>query len=157
MPGWRGTRRRAKRIRRDPPTDATVFFEAAGVGLDAAGFGAAKLGERLERGARCATVGRRSVAVHPDAPGRGDRQLRTAAPSVTICNGPYFGLGFAVAPDADPADGLLDLVVFSGMSRLDVVRHYLRVARGRPRREPRMRYLTAPAMRVDSVAVAGPW
>jgi len=30
----------------DPPSDATVFFEAAGVGLDAAGFGAAQLGER---------------------------------------------------------------------------------------------------------------
>ncbi len=78
------------------------------------------------------------------------RQLRTAAPAVTICNGPYHGLGFAVAPDADPADGLLDLVVFSGMSRLDVVRHFLAVARGRPRREPQMRYLTAQRIRVDS-------
>ena len=77
------------------------------------------------------------------------RRLRTAAPAVTICNGPYHGLGFAVAPEADPADGLLDLVVFSGMSRADVVRHFLAVARGRPRREPSMRYLTARHIRVD--------
>ena len=69
------------------------------------------------------------------------RRLRTAAPAVTICNGPYHGMGFAVAPDADPADGLLDVVVFSGMSRFDVIRHFLAVARGRPRREPGVRYL----------------
>ena len=60
-------------------------------------------------------------------------------------------MGFAVAPDADPADGLLDLVVFSGMSRFDVIWHFLAVARGRPRREPRMRYLTARRIRVDGV------
>jgi diacylglycerol kinase family enzyme len=77
------------------------------------------------------------------------RRLRTAAPAVAICNGPYYGLGFAIAPDADPADGRLDLVVFSGMSRLDVVRHYLAVARGRPRREPRLRHLAARRIRVD--------
>ena len=77
------------------------------------------------------------------------RRLRTAAPAVTICNGPYHGMGFAVAPDADPADGLLDVVVFSGMSRFDVIRHFLAVARGRPRREPGVRYLPARHVRVD--------
>ena len=108
-------------------------------------------GAAWEPGARCATAGRRSVAVaRPMRLVVDGRRLRTAAPAVTVCNGPYHGLGFAVAPDADPADGLLDLVVFSGMSRLDVIRHYLAVARGRPRREPRMSYLIARRIRVDS-------
>lgn len=135
----------------DPPSDATVFFEAAGVGLDAAGFGAAQLGERdgtwsaLRHGWQALRRRRTPMRLLVDG-----RRLRTAAPAVTVCNGPYHGLGFAVAPAADPADGLLDLVVFSGMSRIDVIRHFLAVARGRPRREPRMRYLTARRIRIDS-------
>jgi diacylglycerol kinase (ATP) len=80
------------------------------------------------------------------------RRLRTAAPAVAVCNGPYYGMGFAVAPKADPSDGMLDVVVFSGMSRLDVVRHYLAVARGRPRLEPGVRYLTARRIRVEGLA-----
>jgi diacylglycerol kinase family enzyme len=81
-----------------------------------------------------------------------DRRVRTAAPAVTVCNGPYYGFGFAVAPKADPADGLLDVVVFSGMSQLDLVRHFLAVARGRPRREPRVRQLAARSIRIDATS-----
>jgi diacylglycerol kinase (ATP) len=138
----------------DPPGDATVFFEAAGVGLDAAGFGAAQVGERLGPWSALRhawqALRRRHTPMRLQVDGR---RLRTAAPAVTVCNGPYHGLGFAVAPDADPADGLLDLVVFSGMSRFDVIWHFLAVARGRPRREPRMRYLSAQRIRIDG---AGP-
>lgn len=132
------------------PRDATAFFEAAGVGLDAAGFGAAKAGERhgtwsaLRQGWRALRRRRTPMRLTVDG-----RRLRTVAPAVTVCNGPYHGLGFAVAPDADPADGLLDLVVFSDMGRLDVIRHFLAVARGRPRREPRVRYLSARHIRVE--------
>jgi diacylglycerol kinase (ATP) len=135
-----------------PPGDSTAFFEAAGVGLDAAGFGAAKAGERhgtwtaLRQGWRALRLRRTPMRLTVDG-----RPLRTAAPAVTVCNGPYHGLGFAVAPDADPADGLLDLVVFSGMGRLDVIRHFLAVARGRPRHEPRLRHLTARQIRIDGV------
>ena len=122
-----------------------------GVGLDAAGFGAANAGERhgtwsaLRHGWQALRRRRTPMRLVVDG-----RRLRTAALAVTVCNGPYHGLGFAVAPDADPADGLLDLVVFSGMSRFAVIRHYLAVARGRPRREPRMNYLIARRIGVDS-------
>jgi len=57
---------------------------------------------------------------------------------VTVNNGPYHGLGFAISPDADPTDGQLDVVVFRGMSRLEVLRHFVAVARRRPRRDPRI-------------------
>lgn len=133
----------------EPSQDAVPFFEAAGVGLDAIGFGAAALGER--RGAWKAlrstwrALRRRRTRMRLTVDGR---RLRTAAPAVTICNGPYHGMGFAVAPDADPADGQLDVVVFSGMGRLDVIRHFLAVARGRPRRDPGVRYLSAQRVHV---------
>jgi diacylglycerol kinase family enzyme len=60
------------------------------------------------------------------------------------------GMGFAIAPEADPTDGKLNVVVFSGMSQWDVLRHYLAVAGHRPRREPRMSRLVA-----ERVTVAG--
>jgi len=125
-----------------PPPDAHSFFEAAGVGLDAAGFGAVELGERAGWGfglrAMWRALRRRRSRMVIELDGK---QLSTRAPAVTVCIGPYHGLGFALVPDADPADGLLDVAIFSGMSQLDVVRHFLRVARGRQRRDPRMEVL----------------
>jgi diacylglycerol kinase (ATP) len=126
------------------PADAVRFFEAAGVGLDAAGFGAAQIGARhglwrsLRAGWRAMRRRRTRMLLTVDG-----RRLHTGAPAVTVCNGPYYGFGFALAPEADPADGQLDVVVFSGMSTFDVVRHYLAVARGRPRQEPRVTHATA--------------
>lgn len=122
-----------------PPTKARAFFEAAGVGLDAAGFGAVELGERAgwRFAARAAwrALRKRRTRMLIDLDGK---VLRRRAPAVTVCIGPYHGLGFALVADADPADGLFDVALFSGMSELDVVRHFLAVARGRERKEPRI-------------------
>ena len=115
------------------------FFEAAGVGLDAIGFLAVELAERrgwwraargLWRGMR---MRRTPMRITIDG-----RTYRTGSPAVTVSNGPYHGMGFAVATEADPTDGLLDVAVFSGMSRWEVLRHFLAVARRRPRREARI-------------------
>lgn len=125
-----------------PPTDARSFFEAAGVGLDAAGFGAVEIGGRagwrfaLRAMWRALRRRRTRMVIELD----GDT-FRRRAPAVTVCIGPYHGLGFALVADADPADGILDIAVFSGMSGLAVVRHFLRVARGRERHEPRIELL----------------
>jgi diacylglycerol kinase (ATP) len=128
----------------EPPPDAERFFEAAGVGLDAIGFGAVQLGERrgwwpaLRTLWRALRRRRTAILLRVD-----DRSIRTLAPAVTICNGPYHGMGFALVPDADPGDGMLDVAVFDRMSQLETLRHFLAVARGRPRREPRVRVLRA--------------
>jgi diacylglycerol kinase (ATP) len=120
-----------------PPHDARAFFEAGGVGLDAAGFGAVELGERagwrFAMRAMWRALKRRRSRVLIEVDGEVHRRR---APAVTICNGPYHGMGFALVADADPADGLLDIAVFSGMSSAAVVRHFLAVARARPLREP---------------------
>jgi diacylglycerol kinase (ATP) len=124
------------------PPERHRFFEAAGVGLDAAGFGAVELGERagwwfaIRAAWRALRRRRTRMLIELDG-----RELQRRAPAVTICIGPYHGLGFALVPDADPADGLLDIAVFSGMNPVEVVRHFLRVARGHERREPRIELL----------------
>jgi diacylglycerol kinase (ATP) len=124
--------------------DAAIFFEAVGIGLDAEGFGVAQVGDRLGlvAAARAAwrAIRRRKTPLWLEVDGK---RYRTASPAVTICNGPFHGFGFALVPDADPTDGLLDVVVFVRMGRFQVLRHFLRVARGRKVHEPRVRTLRA--------------
>jgi diacylglycerol kinase (ATP) len=119
--------------------DGRPFFEAAGVGLHAIGFLAIEIAGRhgwlraskaLLRGLR---MRRTPMRITLDGVG-----YRVGSPSVTVSNGPYHGAGFAVSVEADPTDGLLDVAVFHGMSRFEVLRHFLAVARLRKRREPRI-------------------
>ena len=90
----------------DPPAGAATFFEAVGVGLDAEGFGVAEVGERLGwlPAARAAwrVLRRRKTPLWLVIDGK---RYRTASPAVTVCNGPFHGFGFALVPDANPADG----------------------------------------------------
>ncbi len=128
------------------------FFEAAGVGLDAAGFGAVELSERrgwwrgLRVVLRALRQRRRAMRLTID-----DRSYHTRAPAVTVCNGPYLGMGFTVAADADPTDGQLDVALFSHMSRWEVLAHFARVARGVRRREPRITRRLAREVTVEAV------
>lgn len=137
--------------------DAVYFFEAAGVGLEAVGFMAVELGERhgwwraLRAGWRGLRRRRAPMRITLDG-----TRYRAGTPAVTVCNGPYHGLGFAVAPEADPRDGLLDVAVFAGMDRWALLRHFVAVARRTPRREPRVRLLRARRIDVEGVRTAHP-
>jgi diacylglycerol kinase family enzyme len=134
------------------------FFEAAGVGVDAVGFLAVEIAERrgwwraaraLWRGLRLRRTPMRITL--DDGPPR-----RTGSPAVTVSNGPYHGMGFAISADADPTDGLLDVAVFSGMSRWEVLGHFLTVARRRPRHEPRVTTARVRRITVEGVRRALP-
>lgn len=142
---------------RDDGEGGRPFFEAAGVGLDAIGFLAVELAEKhgwwrawkaLLRGLR---MRRTPMRIRID-----DRAYRTGSPAVTVSNGPYHGMGFAIAADADPTDGEFNVAVFSGMGRWEVLRHFLTVARRRPRREPRVTGYTGKRVRIEGVRRALP-
>lgn len=137
--------------------DGRPFFEAAGVGIDAVGFLAVELAEKrgwwragkaLLRGLRM-----RKTPMRITIDGRA---YRTGTPAVTVSNGPYHGMGFAIAADADPTDGLLNVAVFSGMDRWEVLHHFLAVARRRPRREPRLTEYRGRRVTVEGVRRALP-
>ncbi|CAN5755526.1 diacylglycerol kinase family lipid kinase [soil metagenome] len=133
------------------------FFEAAGVGLDALGFLAVALLEKRGwwRAVRAALRGLRMRRT-PMRITMDGTAYRTGSPTVTVSNGRYHGMGFAVSADADPTDGLLNVTVFQGMTQLDVVRHFLRVARHRPRREPRINAYRARSVTVEGIRRALP-
>lgn len=144
-------------VARDAEEDGRPFFEAAGVGIDAVGFLAVEVAEKhgwwrawkaLLRGLRM-----RKAPMRITIDGR---TYRTGSPAVTVSNGPYHGMGFAIAADADPTDGLLNVAVFSGMGRWEVLRHFLAVARRRPSREPRISTHTGKRVSIEGVRRALP-
>jgi diacylglycerol kinase (ATP) len=67
-----------------------------------------------------ALIGWRSPRLRLMAPGGYDEIAGIAA--VAVANGRWFGGGVPIAPDANPGDGLLDIMIVSGMSR----RHLLK-------------------------------
>lgn len=137
--------------------DGRPFFEAAGVGIDAIGFLAVEVAERrgwwraarsLVRGLRLRKTPLRIVL--------DGTAYRTGSPAVTVSNGPYHGAGFVVSAEADPTDGLLDVAVFEGMTRLDVIRHFVAVARRQRRREPRLKQYRARRVTIEGTRRALP-
>ena len=128
------------------------FFEAAGVGLDAVGFLAVELAERRGwlRAARMLLRGLR-LRKTPMRITMDGTTYRTGSPTVVVSNGPYHGMGFAIGAEADPMDGVLNVSVFKGMGRWEVLRHFLSVARRRWRREPRVATYAARRVRVEGV------
>lgn len=141
----------------DDPAKGRFFFEAGGVGLDALGFLAVEVAERRGwwRAARLLWRGlrRRKTPIELTLDGE---VRRTRSLAVTVCNCPYLGLGFALAPEADPTDGTFDVALFGGMTQYEVVRHFLSVARRRARREPRVTMHTARRLTVKGLRSALP-
>ncbi len=132
------------------------FFEAAGVGIDAIGFLAVEVAERRGwlRAARSLVRAMR-VRKTPMRITLDDTAYRTGGPAATVSNGPYHGMGFAVS-NADPTDGLFNVSVFHGMSRWEVIRHFLAIARRQERREPRIRHYQATRVKIEGIRQALP-
>lgn len=139
------------------------FFEAAGVGLDAALF---PLGEDIKAGrwARWFQAAQLAISYKPekmtiwlDRPilsakahcatkrprflqrSQATRQeLRFAVLLVVVANGPYYGAGFTIAPGACLDDGLLTVSVFRGFSKWELMRHFWAISKGHYHYSPKI-------------------
>ncbi|MDX2081007.1 MAG: YegS/Rv2252/BmrU family lipid kinase [Terrimicrobiaceae bacterium] len=128
------------------------FFEAAGVGLDATLF---PLGEAVKDGqwTRWADIALQTIDYpiqhfHLTLKGtplksgwarfEGTRILRRNALLVVIANGPYYGGGFTVAPGARLNDGLLTIGIYRNFSKIELLRHFFSIRRGKLRRSPKV-------------------
>ena len=133
------------------------FFEAAGVGVEAIGFLAIEVAERRGwwRALRALLRGMR-LRKTPMRITLDGTVYRTGTPAVTVSHGPYHCAGFAVSAGADPTDGLLQVAVFAGMSRLEVIGHFLAVARRQPRRETRIQQYRAKRVTIEGTRRALP-
>ena len=148
------------------------FFEAAGVGLDAALF---PLGEEIKGGrwgrmlqaARLAILYEpQRISIHLDRPisearsqpparrqaVSSHRELRFKALLVVIANGPYYGTGFTVVPDAIMDDGLLTVSVFRNFSKWELIRHFWSISRGQYNYSPKIETYKVAEVRLTSKA-----
>lgn len=100
-----------------------VFYETAGVGLDAHVFGAARLAERgkkmqaLRRLWRAATQGTHRVTVVVDGTEHAHRVFQ-----ILVANSPYYLWAFPIVPDARMDDGELEVAVYARMGRFTLAR-----------------------------------
>jgi diacylglycerol kinase (ATP) len=108
-----------------------LFFEIAGVGLDAELFGAARNAERgrwrkaLGRVWRYATHGTHRVTITVDGATHAHAVMQ-----ILVLNSPYYGWSLPLLPDASMEDGLLDVAVFPRMGRLALIGVLVALARG---------------------------
>jgi diacylglycerol kinase (ATP) len=108
-----------------------IFFETAGIGLDAEIFGAARHAERgdwrraLRRGLRMLSQHSYRVAITVD--GREDRQR---ALQILVMNSPYYGFALEVLPQVSMTDGQLDVAIFPRMGRWALARAFITAWRG---------------------------
>jgi diacylglycerol kinase (ATP) len=127
------------------------FINSAGVGFDAA---VAETSNRLPKflggtipyimGLFKSLVGYRNknVVMKVD-----DREESGRMLSVVVANGCYFGGGMRVAPQADIADGLLDVIAVGDMGKIELLRAFPTIYKGTHIYHPKVR--TDKATRVE--------
>lgn len=156
--------------------EETWFFEAAGVGLDAALF---PLGEEIKGGrwsrlfhvARItfqyrvqpidfefdttvaeASVNRSCRFFRKRRIGKITTRVRVRALFAAVANGPYYGSGFMVAPGARMSDGKLTVSIYRGFSKWELLCHFRAIANGRHRYTPKLETYIARTVRISSPA-----
>lgn len=82
----------------------------------------------------------------------GQRQV-TEAMLVAVANGPAFGGGMRVAPDASYHDGLLDVVILHRVSRTEFVRVFPRVFKGTHVSHPRVEIRQGRRVRLEAAGI----
>lgn len=69
---------------------------------------------------------------------------------VAICNGPYYGGGLRMAPQADMADGLLDICVMENLSAAEIFGIWSALYSGQHAGHPKVKFLRAAEIRLES-------
>ena len=120
----------------------SLFFETAGVGLDAELFGAARNAERgrWRRAAvrvwRYLTHGTHRVRITIDGKTYAHRVMQ-----ILVLNSPYYAWALPLLPEGvSMEDGILDVAVFPRMGRLALLRSLIAVIRARQLPERPVRY-----------------
>jgi len=69
---------------------------------------------------------------------------------VIICNGSFYGISSLIAPEADMADGYLDVILFKNGKRRDILRYVLGILRERHLNFKDVEYTKAKKIEIDA-------
>jgi diacylglycerol kinase (ATP) len=149
----RGTRRIDAATATNGERRRRWFASAGGIGFDAQvaaamsirrGWQSGRAGYLLTTLTELRRFDNRAVRIVLDG-----EPLEVRALLVAIANGPYYGGGMRIAPDAAPDDGWLDLCVVGDVSRVTAVRQLPNLYRGTHVRHPAVSVHRARRVEVD--------
>jgi diacylglycerol kinase family enzyme len=69
---------------------------------------------------------------------------------VVVANGPYFGGGMKICPDADPSDGVLDVLLIGDLTKRDLLVTLPKTFRGKHLPHPKAELLRGTTVAVDA-------
>jgi diacylglycerol kinase (ATP) len=127
------------------------FIEQVNVGLSAEAFAKAQAIDKRRYGAALGLLGlllrggRTRIELDIDGTVQQSRAL-----ALSIANTPYTGLGIDLAPDAHIDDGLLDVVVFEGLSPFGLARYLAATIGGRDDPPERFRTYRGRRVRIET-------
>lgn len=133
-----------------------IFIEVAGIGLEAALFPAA---EEIKQSGLASTIygllnGVKTLLAFKSARLRitlnEGRRRPYHALQVTICNAPFYGAHFQMAPEIVMDDGLLDVFIYRNFSKLAYLRHVFFLSHGKRPYEPKIRWRRVQSLRVTT-------
>ncbi|MEO6790783.1 MAG: diacylglycerol kinase [Ornithinibacter sp.] len=81
------------------------------------------------------------------------RRMETEAMLVAVGNGPAYGGGMRVTPDASFDDGLLDVLILHGISTLEFLRVFPRVFKGTHASHPEVEIVRATTVRLEATGI----
>ncbi len=85
----------------------------------------------------------------------GDWSWSGKAKAIVVANGRYFGSGLAIAPFADPTDGLLDLVIIGDVSLWDYLTYLPSLRKGKRIDDARVQYRSIEQLAIAIAEKAG--
>src|ERR1700694_565689 len=140
------------RIVTDAKTEPAFFFETAGLGLMAIAFSA---GHAAQKGplAGFPQALRKLFDYKPEAM-RIDlddgQTILVSSQLITASNAPLMGFNFLIAPQAKMDDGLLDVAVYDGMGKLELIEYFVSIRNGKQADNPHVRFYRTSKLRVRS-------
>ncbi len=140
------------RVVSDEKPPGEYFLETAGLGLTALAFPA---GQAAKKG-RLGTLPRALVKLFEYKPSPVQIELddgetiHANSELVTVSNAPLTGLNFLIAPEAKMDDGLLDIAVYDGMGKTDLLGYFRAMSDGKRAENPKVRFYRAHKVRIRS-------
>ncbi len=135
----------------DEKQEGDHFLETAGLGLTAIAFSA---GKAVRKG-RLAGLPSALRKLFDSKPGPvqidlddGETILANSQ-LVTVSNAPLMGLNFLVAPAAKMDDGLLDVAVYDGMGKTELLDYFLKIRDGKRVENPKVTFYQTRKVRIQ--------
>jgi len=131
---------------------ADYFLETAGLGLTAIAFSAGKAAQKGPLAGLPRAL-QKFFDSKPDAVEvelDDGQKVVASAQLVTVSNAPLMGLNFLIAPDAKMDDGLLDIAIYDGMGKAELVDYFMAMKDGKRAENPRVRFFRSRIVRIKA-------